>query len=372
MTIQGQAEHTIGCGVTNLGSIQALSASRDSVNSLACSTPEISKMKNQESVLTIEREMPASLSLVERFGVTGAVWEVSTNCPEILATMREEFHPSNEFGFPPDLRLAFYVDSALPDHGRQVRPFFRAHEHLYYGTYGPGDSMLVDQLNRRAIGAFSLATARDATYWKRVILPCLVGITSASVGVTPVHCACVVRDGKGLLLHGESGSGKSTLSLVLSQDGFSYLSDDCTYVSRSKGGLRCWGLSAPLKLLPEATEFFPWLADLVPNESLNGEFALQVPPTEAYGISRTTTCEPRWLVFIERTGECGSAFRSIGRGEAAQRLACDLEILPTCIADQRDRQLQMIEALVQQECVVLRHGLHPHALAVVLTEFCNR
>jgi len=272
---------------------------------------------------------------------------------------------------PPDLKVFFSVDFGLPDHDRPLRPHFRALEHLYYGSYGPGDSILVDQRDRRVVGSFSLATARDEEYWTRVILPCLVGITSACAGITPVHCACVAKGDLGLLMHGESGSGKSTLALSLSLKGFSYLSDDCTYISRSDSGLRCWGSRAMLKLLPEAVMYFPQLAGSAPRESLNGELAFEIDPTEAFGVQRSPGCDPGWIFFIERTQEPKASFRPIDQAESALRLASDLELLPRCIAGQRDHQMEVIDALAQRKCWVLRHGLQPDALALVINEFCS-
>jgi hypothetical protein len=312
------------------------------------------------------------LPLVARFLVAGAIWKVSTNCREILSTMHDVFEPKDHDFVLPELKLCLYVDADLPDYGRKMLPHFRALESLYYGTFGPGDSMVVDQHNRRVVGSYSLATARDGVYWKRVILPCLVGITSACLGVTPVHCACVVRIHDGLLIHGESGSGKSTLALSLSLNGFSYLADDCTYVSSVEQKLRCWGSSAPLKLLPESVTFFPRLANVAPSQSLNGEIAFEVDPTETFGVRRSSACEPRWLVFLERTGGSNASFTTLSRTESASRIASDLEILPPCLAGQRDQQLRTIDTLVQRECCLLRHGLQPEAAALAIAEFCSR
>jgi len=312
-----------------------------------------------------------ALPLKARFIVTGAVWEVSTNSEEILEILRDVFQSSENNRSPAELEVFFHVDFALPAPIRQTFPHFRALEHLYYGTFGSGDSMLVDQFNRRVVGSFSLATVGDASYWKRVILPCLLGITSSCVGITPVHCACVERNQLGLLIHGESGTGKSTLALSLSLKGFSYVSDDCTYISHSGNRMRSWGSSAPLKLLPEAKAYFPLLANVVPSRSLNGELAFEVDPKEVFGIKRSVSCDPRWLFFIERTDKPTFDCLSISREESAVRLASDLELLPPCIAAQREHQLAVIDTLVQRECRLVRHGLQPDVLAMEITNFCS-
>ena len=328
-------------------------------------------MKTSDSIAESDRESSLRLPFAGRFWVAGAVWKVSTDSQEIVAILQDVFQLSENNHSPAELEVFFHVDSGLPDPIRQTFPHFRALEHLYYGTFGSGDSMLVDQLHRRVVGSFSLATVGDVRYWKRVILPCLLGITSSCVGVTPVHCACVEKDQLGLLIHGASGAGKSTLALSLSMKGFSYVSDDCTYISHSGNRLRSWGSSAPLKLLPEAKKHFPLLANAVANRSLNGELAFEIDPNEIFGIKRSSSCDPRWLLFIERTHEPKFDCLSISREEAALRLASDLELLPLCIAGQREHQLAVIDTLVQRECWRVRHGLQPEALATSISEFCS-
>jgi hypothetical protein len=306
-----------------------------------------------------------------RFFVAGAIWAVSTNAQEILDVMQEFFEAPSEEPSIPYLTVSFYVDFGAPDRPRWSQPHFRALDHLYYATYGPGDSLLIDQNSRRAIGLFSLATARDSVYWKRVILPVLAGIASACLGVSPLHCACLVKDELGLLLSGESGAGKSTLALSLSLNGFTYLSDDCTYISRSGPQVRGWGLPTPVKLLPDAVRYFSELRSLTPATSLNGELSFEVDPVETFGVTRSLSCEPRWVVFVERTEEPGAVFERISSREAASRFASDLERLPPCISHQREYQLATIEALVKQECWLLRHGMSPLSVAQELVEFCK-
>jgi hypothetical protein len=325
----------------------------------------------RDCVATVERASHSNLPLKARFLVAGSVWAVSTNAQEILDAFQQTFQFANNEKFALDLSVSFYVDFEQPDGGRWSQPYFRALDHLYYGTYGPRDAMLVDQRNRRVIGSFSPAMARDMEYWKRAILPILLGIASASVGITPLHCGCLVKDGWGLLLCGDSGAGKSTLALSLSLNGFAYLSDDCTYFTRSATEVRGWGLPVPLKLLPDAALYFPRLLDFEPQLSLNGELAYEVDPVEIFGVDRAMSCQPRWLIFVERTEEPGATFEPISSSDSALRLAASLETLPSCISDQREHQLATIKAIVNRECWILRHGLMPSVVAKELAEFCK-
>lgn len=306
------------------------------------------------------------------FDVMDTIWQVSSNSEELLETIQETFPLLSKTPVRADLHLFFQVNRQAQGPAIQHRPHFRALDHLYYASYGPHDSMVIDQQHRQVVGQFSVELARDKSYWKHTILPVLVGIVSASIGITPIHCACVAKnDGTGLLLGGASGSGKSTLAVTLASAGFNYLSDDCTYLSRADAEIHAWGLPIPAKLLPDSVTYFPKLRDATPRESLNGEIAFQVDPTQLFGSEAVLSCKPQWLIFVERSAGSGPTFQTISSQDAANRLVQDLELLPESIADQRDYQLETIKQLVDRECWVLRHGVSPQELARVLASFCG-
>lgn len=330
-------------------------------------------MQVLDPIHRIVRLSQDNLPLRARFFVAGSTWALRSNSQEILQAMRETFEQFSQVDGQQraDLQLQFHVDYGAIDAPLWTKPHFRALDHMYYASYGPCDSLLVDQSRRRIVGSFSPAIARDLCYWKQIILPVLLGIASASVGVTPVHCACVAKDGSGLLLGGESGAGKSTTALALSLKGFSYLSDDCTYLSRAGTEIRAWGLPTPVKLLPDAVNHFPDLASREPVLSLNGEWALSVDPAQTFNVERSLSCDPRRLVFLERTANSRPVIKPVTSSQAASRLVADLETMPPIILDQYEYQLETINLLVDRECWVVQHGLKPELLAPVLAEICG-
>jgi len=329
-----------------------------------------SEMRTSDSVRVVQQLDNSSLPIPAYFLAAGSVWRVSCSSREILEVMGEAFQPLDRGGSHVDLDINFHVDPALCETPPWPQPYFRGLEHMVYAAYGLGSSMLVDLQTPRVIGLFSVAIAKDSSYWRRVLLPVLLGIVGHAISVTPLHCGCLVKNGQGLLLAGASGVGKSTLALCLSLNGFAYLSDDCTYFSRSGSRLRAWGLPVPIKLLPDAARYFPQLSAREAAPSLNGEVAIHLDP-ETIGLSRSSSCEPRWLVFIERTDEPGIAFNQISSKEAASRFSSNLETLPPCISGQRHHQLATINTVVDRECWVLRHGVAPDVVAHRLQEFCE-
>jgi hypothetical protein len=327
-------------------------------------------MRTYDSVKAVQQPDKLDFPPSAQYLAAGSVWRVSCSSREILQVMGEAFQPLDPGSSHVDLDVTFRVDPALCEAPPWPQPYFRGLEHIVYAAYGPGSSMLIDLLTPRVIGLFSPAMAEDSSYWRRVLLPVLLGVVGHAISVTPLHCGCLVKNGHGLLLAGASGVGKSTLALRLSLNGFAYLSDDCTYFSRSGSRLHAWGLPVPMKLLPDCVKHFPQLSAMEAVPSLNGEVAIHLDP-ETIGVSRSPSCEPRWLVFIERTDKSGIALNQITSEEAASRFISGLETLPPCISGQRDHQLATINAVVDRECWVLRHGVTPAAVADRLQEFCE-
>ena len=320
-------------------------------------------MTTQNYPARIETDGKSVLPFEARFVVAGSIWRIATNAPVILDAVGESLPASDGAVGPIALQVSCFVNSELRGEKPWTQPHFRGLDHLVYAAYGAGGAMLIDLRQRRAIGTFSPAMARDSSYWRCVLLPILLGVSSASLGITPLHCACLVRSGHGLILGGDAGAGKSTLAVTLALNNFAFLSDDWTYFSRSGSGAQAWGLPTPVKLLPDAVKYFPQLTEAQIAPSLNGELAYEVDPVEVFGVDRSLCCEPKWLVFVERTNGAGMFFKRISSDDAFRRFAEELEELPADISDMRKQQLQTVRALANRECWVLQHRLPPAVVA---------
>lgn len=307
--------------------------------------------------------------LCEWFRVLGLKCAVWANSREILEAARRSFlqiiDPQANF----DVSMHLSVDPRASGGPPWPRPHFRGLSHLVYMGLDRECSLLLDLRRRRAIGRFPPAMVRDTDYWQRVIFPNALGLMSEALGLTALHCACLERDGTGLLLSGGSGAGKSTLALALARSGFAFLSDDWTYFSGAGALLQAWGLASPVKLLPDATRHFAELNSIEPAVSPNGELAYEVDPEAVFGVKRALTCEPRRLVFLARRESAGFTMTKMAPPEAATRLEADLEDLPAEFSAVRETQSATIMELVGRECWLLSHGESPGDVAQILSRF---
>lgn len=97
---------------------------------------------------------------------------------------------------------------------------------------------------------------------------------------TAVHAACVSRYGHGMLLSGDSGVGKSTLSYACAKAGWTYTSDDGSYLLNDADHPRVVGDCRKIRFRPSAKELFPELhgRDLTPR--VQGKPSIEVPTAE--------------------------------------------------------------------------------------------
>jgi hypothetical protein len=312
------------------------------------------------------------LSLVRWYRACGSLWKVASNDRSLFHAFAETFHECRCESHPPDMTINLYVDPDLTDDSPRRTPFFRSLDHLVYASYGFQNIMVMDLRCRHVTGFCSSRMAADTSYWKAVVLPVLLGTIAPSIRITPLHCACLVQKGKGLLVGGQSGCGKSTIALELALHGFEVLSDDWTYVSLRDSEVTAWGVLAPIKLLPDAVTYFPELRAERLDLSLNGEIAYEVDPVVRFGIRRSDSCKPGVAIFLERVTQRTATFHRLSPEEASFRLMDEVETLPDSLADFADLRNETIARLAEGGCWLLRHGLEPKALASEIIQFWKR
>jgi hypothetical protein len=242
-------------------------------------------------------------------------------------------------------------------------PWFRARGHFAVARFTRADSFWFNLRTREVCGVCSPALADDPWCWRAHIFPALVGILSAVMRVAPVHAACLVRNGRGTLFAGHSGAGKSTLAIALAKRGHALLSDEWAYLSATPLGVAAWGLPVPVKLLPDATRFFPELLVYRPANSLNSETAYEVLPDECFGVLRQMHCFLNAIVLLERTAALRCEIAPISAIEAVEHLAMQVEPLEGSLAPYYEGQCDLIRTLVDTQCLRVSFNDHPHNVA---------
>ncbi len=283
-----------------------------------------------------------------------------TNATKI-ATYASDFFPPDKFVEPPseEIRATVTVHVRDSDEGCESAPWFRARGQFAFARFTYGETFWFNLRTREVYGACSSAASNDAWHWRVHIFPALLGILAPAIQVSPVHAACLVHRGRGVLLAGPSGVGKSTLAIAMAKRGYELLSDDWTYLSATDE-IAAWGIPVPVKLLPDASHLFPELLMYRAERSLNNELAYEVMPDECFGVSRRFHCSVASVVLLERSTLRGCWVTSIGRKEALDHLVKEMEPLTGSLAAAYESQVNLIRGLKDISCFRLAFNGEPN------------
>ena len=298
----------------------------------------------------------------------GCAWELTTDSHSLAASFGSAFPESDS-----KAGMVFRLDLQMNDGKDRLwtAPYFRARDHMVLAAFSSTDVMIFDLLGCRGVGTISRALAENRDYWRRVIVPALVGLASPSAGIAPLHCATLVRNGMGLHISGLSGAGKSTLSYALAQRGFQLLSDDWTYFMRGSNGLQAAGLPVPVKLLPDTRRFFPELGAHEITRSLNGELAYEIDIASSLSPSRIYACSPHRLLFYRREPRSSPSWTRLTPEQVEAQFRPALERVPGCLAPARESQHAIIAELAKIPAYSLVCDGSPQQIAAWIDEWTD-
>ena len=307
-----------------------------------------------------------TLPLRTDFYVAGVQCHLSTNSHDVLQSVSQWRRP--HLASSPSFEMEIIVDSTL-DNAVKRPAYFRGSGHLVFGFVPPGSFITYDLLRKYVRAVLSTKAACDDSFWRTLLVPITIGILGTSVNVVPLHCACLERNGNGLLIAGDSGVGKSTLTAALTQRGHALISDDWTYFSKEQSTLVAHGLCSPIKLLPDAVQFFRELRELTPAISLNGELAYAVDPAHFAGSTEKDTSHPNGIFFLERTSHPGCHFIPCPSESVRAFFEKSAERLPDELIDAKTFRTAIIRTLSTLPCWVLRTGESPQRTSEAIDHF---
>ena len=180
---------------------------------------------------------------------------------------------------------------------------------------------------------------------------------------TPIHAACVAREGRAVLLCGDSGAGKSTLAYACARAGWQYITDDASLVLHGAPRQTVVGNCHQLRLRPSSADLFPEIQGLPITPRAAGKPSIALPPALLQSVDRSPCAEVAAIVFLDRatpgapslTPFCKAKARTwmqqvfLGPPEsvAAQRLQIE-QLLSADVWEMRYRSLDWAIARLQQ------------------------
>ena len=232
--------------------------------------------------------------------------EIATNSDKILDAARESWSlPVPIYNRPP-VRLSIGVHDqdplVFPD-----RPVFRSREHLLSIISDPEHFVICDLENGFAYGWVSDRAASNRPFVRRRFLESSAMSLLESRYLAPVHAALVAFEGRGVLLCGETLAGKSTLAYACARAGWTFISDDGTFLLRDHDDRFGIGDSSAIHLRLDAPALFPELESIPAALRTNGKLGIEVLTDRMPGIRTAPGSSIEHVVFLDRQ-DLGSAW----------------------------------------------------------------
>jgi hypothetical protein len=285
------------------------------------------------------RDIP--LPLTGTYFPAGFRLNIATNSRDVLEAAEESWGLNRqEFASEPlEFRIVVQPAGELAQ-----QPTFRMQRHL---------CSIVSDAHNYAVGDpqawfasiwISEKTAADHAWLRWFYVESLAYLMLALRYVVPLHAACVARDGSGILLCGESGAGKSTFSFACARAGWTYLSDDCTWLLAESKDRIALGRPHQMRLRDDGPLLFPELESYPTSARPSGKLTIEVPTAAFPQIQTASRCLIGGLVFLDRRG--GAPRReTIPSSEAVDRLLCDLPTYGPEVDAMHERAVRSLQGL---------------------------
>ena len=116
-----------------------------------------------------------------------------------------------------------------------------------------------------------------------------------------MHAACVARNGVGVLLCGDSGAGKTTLAYACAKAGWTYVTDDGSYIVHGRDDLLVVGNCNQIRFRPGGKLIFPELdgREMTQREE-KSKPSIEVNSKEMEGDRHSPTATAQYLVLLNR------------------------------------------------------------------------
>ena len=292
---------------------------------------------------------------------------ISTNSVAVLEAARESWGYYGRAFDTPSLELRALVQSrdaaAFPP-----PPVYRAQGHLMSIVANRDNYAVCDFHGNFAYCWIEPQVVESRAWMRHHFLEGMVYSTLSCRYLTAIHAACVMRQGRGLLLHGPSGTGKSCLSYACARHGWTYVSDDVCFLRRGFASRMVLGKPHQIRFLPSASALFSELAGRPVIPDAVGE-PMMTLDTATLGSFQTSMQAPAdAVVFLHRRESGQAEMRPMDREVAFELLLAEL---PLITQPSYEEQQESLKSLLVGPIVELRYSTLDGAVAA-LEEFAGR
>ena len=265
----------------------------------------------------LRSHIPAPFS--EIFYPLGFPLRLDSTSPAVLGAARHIWGRYLQSHDCEPLHLRFNIDEASsaprPD---PVLP--RLQGHLFSIVHSTDNVAVADLSKGFAAAWLTPSVLAEPAHFRYHFLEPLTYAILVERYLTPVHAACISLDDSGILLCGDSGSGKTSLAYACAKAGWTYVSDDATYVVRNSAVGRVIGKPHFARFRSSAIDVFPELTAFPSGWRPSGNPDIEIS-THDLGLTRISLdATPAFLVFLNRRSYGPAVLGGYSRAKALEWL----------------------------------------------------
>lgn len=178
-------------------------------------------------------------------------------------------------------------------------PVYRLMSPLFVSIADRDNYSIIDMEHNTAQICLSRAALRHKLYAGYYFLGTPVSCIATRY-TTPVHAGCVALDGRGVLLCGDSGAGKSSLSYACARSGWTYVSDDGSYLLNCGEDRTVAGNCYQVRFRPTAAALFPEIEGLRMMPRAAGKPSVEMQTAMIPALKCAQTAKVDFIVFLNR------------------------------------------------------------------------
>ncbi len=288
----------------------------------------------------------------------GFATEVVTNNGSVLPIVEDLWGAQRKLHDRPMIRVRILVsEGGSPD--CPPPPVPRAQGTLFTVVADAHNHALCDLNRGVSVIWIKRAALQYPSYLQYHFIETSASLFISTVYTSALHAGCVSRHGHGMLLTGNSGAGKSTLSYACARAGWTFTSDDGSFLLHDSDQPRVIGNCRMARFRPHAKELFPELQkyDLTPRPA--GKPSIEIPTSEL-GLITAEVATVHSVILLNRQHAAVTELLPLPRSFAIQRFRAALGAYPEEV---RGPQIAALQKLSAVDVYELRYWDLPSAIA---------
>jgi hypothetical protein len=229
--------------------------------------------------------------------------EIHTNSPAVIAAAEQSwglFQP--KFSYPP-LTLRLGVSENAPDSFDVPPAPVCCFQGNLLSNIADAHNFVITDLNAGfSFGWITQQTSEAPLYLRYHILEAAALCMISALRVIALHAACVAPIGHGMLLCGDSGAGKSTLAFAGARAGWTFVSDDASYLPFDREDRMVVGNCHQVRLRDSSTQLFPELEGRPVTPRAAGKPSIEIPTAELPELITADATTIQSIIFLNRRG----------------------------------------------------------------------